>query len=74
MGLWGFAQRGLFMKSTIHTSAGIAKIESGVGLITFNGAKLLPHEAMLLAGEIERAAVKAQREAEKVGAQARLAA
>jgi hypothetical protein len=29
---------------------------------------------MLLAGEIERAAVKAQREAEKIGAQARLAA
>ena len=62
------------MKSTLHLTPGVAKIESGVGVVHFNGAQLLPHEAMLLAGEIERAAVKAQREAEKVGAQARLAA
>ncbi len=62
------------MKSTLHLTAGVAKIESGVGVVRFNGKTLLPHEAMLLAGEIERAGVKAQREAEKVGAQARLAA
>jgi hypothetical protein len=62
------------VKSTIHTSAGVAKIESGIGVITFNGAQLLPHEAVLLAGEIERAAVKAVKEAEKISAQARLAA
>jgi hypothetical protein len=62
------------VKSTLHLTAGVAKIESGVGVVIFNGKTLLPHEAMLLAGEIERAGVKAQREAEKIGAQARLAA
>lgn len=62
------------MKSTLNLSAGVAKIESGVGFVHFNGAKLPPHEAVLLAGELERAAVKAQREAELQVAQKRLAA
>lgn len=47
------------MKSTINTAAGKAVIEAHPGVVVFNGAVVLPHEAMLMAGELERVARKA---------------
>lgn len=62
------------MKSTIHTEAGVANIEATTGCVWLNDSSMLPHEAVLLAGELERAAIKADRLAQEAAAQARLAA
>jgi len=48
------------MKSTICTEAGRIVIEATAGRITSNGVPLLPHEAALLAPELNRAATRAE--------------
>jgi hypothetical protein len=47
------------MKSTICTEAGRVVIQARAGRVESNGIELLPHEAMLIASELHRAAVQA---------------
>jgi hypothetical protein len=61
-------------RSTINTEAGKLVIEPGVGRVVINGASMLPHEAMLVASELERAARAAQRNADQLAAERRQAA
>jgi len=49
------------MKSTICTVSGAILIQATPGVVLSNGVPLLPHEAMLIAGELERAARAAER-------------
>jgi hypothetical protein len=49
------------MKTTLRTTAGVIDIQAAAGLVKSNGATLLPHEAMLLAGALEDAARAADR-------------
>lgn len=61
-------------RSTIRTEAGCAVITAMVGRVSFNGASMLPHEATLIASELERCAGIAARKADELAAQARQAA
>ncbi len=52
------------MKSTIRTEAGCAVIQAMIGRVQFNSGSMLPHEAMLVGSELQRAAEKALRNAD----------
>jgi len=54
------------MKSTICTEAGRIVIEASAGRVTSNGVTVLPHEAFLIACELQRAAESAVQQARKV--------
>lgn len=49
------------MRSTINTGIGPAVLQALPGAVQFNGAALLPHEAMLIASELERMAKQADK-------------
>ena len=48
------------MKSTVRTVSGAVTIQAQPGVIVSNGVTMLPHEAMLIASELERAARRAE--------------
>lgn len=58
------------MKSTIRTEAGVANIEAQTGRVSFNGASMLPHEAVLVGSELMRAAKVADDKAAGVAVEA----
>lgn len=61
------------MKSTIKTEGGVITIEAHAGRVETNGVKLLPHEARLVAFELDRAAEQADMMAAREEREARKA-
>lgn len=51
------------MRSTIRTEGGTVAIQATAGRVFTNGVHLLPHEASLMASELQRAAHYAQAQA-----------
>jgi hypothetical protein len=48
------------MKSTVRTVSGVICTEAEAGLVKTNGVTMLPHEAVLVASELVRAAQQAE--------------
>jgi hypothetical protein len=57
------------MRFTLKTMAGTpAEVAAEVGAVTFNGARLLPHEASMLAQALDKCAQQAhEKAAEAIG-------